>query len=141
MDIAILVSTSIQTRQILWGNIKAQVCYCIKHMINTPQVKVKLRFKRSWECWINYNISIYNFHKSKDIKHNVAKELGKLRTTLGKHWFNNGLYNVMRYSCPDGFVEGYLPSTKQRNTWQSKEFSNRLSEQKKAYWARKKGDE
>ena len=99
-----------------------------------------MRAKLCWDNWTNYNISIYNFHKSRDIKRNVAKELGKLRTTLGKHWFNNGLYNVMRYDCPDGFVEGYLPSSKQINTWQSKEHRNRLSEQRKAYWARKKGD-
>ena len=28
--------------------------------------------------------------------------------TLGKHWYNNGVYNIMAFECPEGFISGRL---------------------------------
>ena len=48
-----------------------------------------------------------------------ARKLGQLKTTKGKHWYNDGVKNIMALKCPDGFVPGYIPSAKQRQVWNS----------------------
>lgn len=42
--------------------------------------------------------------------HKVSEDQkNKLRTmNIGKHWFNNGIKNVLAFTCPDGYVEGRL---------------------------------
>ncbi len=55
-------------------------------------------------------------------KHFTEKTLAKLRAArkghkpnlgkVGKHWYNNGLINVVTYECPEGFVKGILKGGK-----------------------------
>lgn len=37
---------------------------------------------------------------------------GELSPTYGRHWYNNGIHNVFRYECPEGFVPGLLKNKK-----------------------------
>lgn len=29
-------------------------------------------------------------------------------TTKGMHWYNNGVVNVLSYTCPEGYSEGMV---------------------------------
>ena len=33
---------------------------------------------------------------------------------IGRHWYNNGINNVFRYECPEGFVPGLLKNKKDK---------------------------
>lgn len=90
-------------------------------------------FKTSpFDRYIEYTLSIYNYHDAKQRHSDSGKKLGSIKTTLGKHWYNNGSINVMRYSCPEGFKSGYIPSNKQRSIWCSEAFRNKCIASKSA---------
>lgn len=43
-------------------------------------------------------------------RHHTEEERKKIsKKNTGKKWFNNGIENVFRFECPEGFVEGMLP--------------------------------
>lgn len=35
---------------------------------------------------------------------------GKTGCNKGRHWYNNGVINIMAFECPDGFVKGHIVS-------------------------------
>ena len=47
-------------------------------------------------------------HKSEEVKAKISE------SNKGRHYYNNGVFNVMRYECPDGFVPGYLTPNNKR---------------------------
>ena len=47
-------------------------------------------------------------HKSEEVKAKISESI------KGRHYYNNGVFNVMRYECPDGFVPGYLTPNNKR---------------------------
>lgn len=48
-------------------------------------------------------------HLSKETKIKLsATHKGKPSNHMGMHWFNNGVENIMAYSCPFGFSSGRL---------------------------------
>lgn len=62
-------------------------------------------------------------HSTKTRKKIGDAQRGKKRPS-GKHYYNNGLINVLAIECPDGFVAGRLISNRQRNMY--KELSVRF---------------
>ena len=61
--------------------------------------------------------------RSEEIKKKISESLkGKNNPMFGKrgsdnpnyrkHWFNNGVTNILAKECPDGFVHGMLPRPK-----------------------------
>jgi len=71
--------------------------------------------KEYWEyCKETYNVSSYvklcdllfegKPQKAKKTNWNVKEN----NPQWGKHWYNNGIKNIMAYSCPEGFVPGML---------------------------------
>lgn len=47
-------------------------------------------------------------HHSEEIKKKISE------SNKGRRYYNNGVFNVMRYECPDGFVAGYLTKKSKR---------------------------
>ena len=43
-------------------------------------------------------------HKGNKASDEAKRKIGE--AIKGRRWFNNGLKNVLRYECPEGFVEG-----------------------------------
>lgn len=82
--------------------------------------------KSPFDVWFEQTMRIYNWHAKVGVKSDNGKRLGKLKTTLGKHWYNNGLINVMKYECPEGFKPGYILSDKQIALKMSEEYRNKL---------------
>lgn len=40
---------------------------------------------------------------------NISKALkGKPSCNKGKHWYNNGIINIMAFDCPEGFTKGHI---------------------------------
>ena len=50
-------------------------------------------------------------HKGKHLSKETKKKLSL--NSKGRKWFNNGVISIMRFECPEGFVEGRLPRTKE----------------------------
>ena len=92
----------------------------------------------SFDVYTNEWLKIYKHHSAKRVMSESGKRLGKLQTTEGKHWFNNGKINVMTFECPDGFIPGFIASDKQKAIWQSKDFKDKVSKIAKARWEMRK---
>ena len=87
--------------------------------------KRKESIRKYWESEEGQRQKKINSERSKSLK----------PPTKGKHWYNNGVIEVVAFECPDGFVKGQLPNkrivseeTKQklRDIWK-----NRTEEQRK----------
>lgn len=50
-------------------------------------------------------------NKGRKASEETKKKFSQQR--IGKHWFNNGINETFCYECPDGFVKGRLPFSKE----------------------------
>jgi len=106
--------------------------------------KQKIREKRALQASISekskekFKISLKNYWNSpeglKQKQINSERQKGH-KNTKGKHWFNNGIQNIVADTCPKGFVPGRLGDfTQSEETKQKRrEFEkNMTKEQRKA---------
>ena len=62
------------------------------------------------EAWLGENNPNYGKHLSEEtkMKLSISTSAQMKKQNLNRHWYNNGMKNVFRYECPEGFVEGRL---------------------------------
>ena len=47
-------------------------------------------------------------HHSEESKNKIGEAMKGNTSVRGRHWYNNGIKNIMSKECPDGFVPGRL---------------------------------
>jgi hypothetical protein len=47
-------------------------------------------------------------HKNPSEETRRKKSEATRKANKGKHWFTDGIKNVFRYECPEGFVKGRI---------------------------------
>ena len=45
---------------------------------------------------------------TEEVRKRLSESSKKLKNNLGRHWYNNGVIQVMAFECPEGFVLGSL---------------------------------
>lgn len=79
------------------------------------EIKKKLSESLSGENNPMYGISRIGLNKgrivSEETKEKLSQYKGEKASCYDKHWYNNGVEDVLEYECPDGYVEGRLTGT------------------------------
>lgn len=90
--------------------------HLFKKELYTNQVLTSLEDYNIWKQEHNWNAK----HGQRHYK------MGKAPTE-GKHWFNNGIIEVNAEECPEGYVKGRLPMSKEWRTNKSAEMLRRYN--------------
>lgn len=74
------------------------------------KISASMKGRTSWnkgkQASEEMKMKLSEAHKGQKHSDETKTKLSKARR--GKLWFNNGLKNVLRYECPEGFVKGML---------------------------------
>lgn len=71
---------------------------------------------------VHEHMSLHNKEKVMTDEHrsNLSKALVGNDRVLGRRWYNNGIISVMRYECPEGFIEGRIKPSEETRKKMSK---------------------
>lgn len=106
-------SRSGKKRQPCSEELKQKISKSVKESM-TPKVR-QLISERTKEAMSKPEVreKFLEFCRTEDYRQMVSRSKKGNTNVRGKKWFNNGVKNVMDFSCPDGFVPGRVPNITQ----------------------------